>query len=706
MLCELCDSIAHGWCSSMQAAALGAAVLTTPVQDQPPAAQPAAPAYIIGNVTIIDVENGATQPGRWVRLENGSIKAVHAARPERLDGATLIDATDHYLIPGLMDSHVHYSASPETFGPLLVAHGVTCVRDLGAPTQAILEMRRTSRQTDIFAPDIICTGAIIDGDPPVWPFSEPVDTEEEARAAVNKLHDAGVDQIKVYSLLKRDVYLAAVDEARKLGLKAVGHVPDSVSFDDVIQARQSSLEHMMGLEKLLLQLTNDSIREDDTQHPWHAFRGFGKYDQADKAQLHANLLRLKEADIAVCPTVAVMAGIARLTDDQGQSDPRLADVPPHLVSFWNNPQMQGFATQMAAVVPIWIKLIGDLHKAGVTLLVGTDLANAYVFAGSSVHEEMQFFADAGLPAEVVLRSATITPAKFCGVDDKQGSIAPGKTASLVLLRANPLDDIQNVAEIEAVFLRGRYYDRAALDAELKKVRAIVESAKPIEQKVVLKLPGETVYRGRYAMRFQTFDAGVEDFLITKSDQGYHLQAHVQPRGGPQGPSLVTVHANAAGQIAKAEYTPLTKGAQTFTYTINAGSIEAAAPAKDAAPQVKRYEVGANGVFGSPTTSGDFFLSRVWDLKVGESREMVSLSFGYPSWEIVTMPMKVTRLPDELVTLPDGTQATAQLHESALTTDFGAMTLRTWSLPSGLTVRSTGKFAFGEFETSLQSLHTD
>ena len=138
------------------------------------------------------------------------------------------------LIPGLFDAHVHISASPETFGPMLLANGVTCVRDTGAPTEMIVAMREQASGPDSMLPQIICTGAIIDGDPPVWPFSQPCDEPEEARAAVRKLAEAGVDQIKVYSLLDKAVYEAAVSEAHTLGLKVTGHVPLKVTLEEAM----------------------------------------------------------------------------------------------------------------------------------------------------------------------------------------------------------------------------------------------------------------------------------------------------------------------------------------------------------------------------------------------------------------------------------------------------------------------------------------
>jgi len=119
-----------------------------------------------------------------------------------------------------------------------------------------------------------------------------------------------------------------------------------------------------------------------------------------------------------------------------------------------------------------------LHRAGVPLLCGSDLANPNVIAGFSLHEEMELFQDAGIPPADVLRSATIVPAEFVGVGDRVGSVEVGKAASLVLLRANPLDDVRHAREIDAVFLRGQLFDRERLDAMLAEVRSAVEATLP------------------------------------------------------------------------------------------------------------------------------------------------------------------------------------------------------------------------------------
>ncbi len=210
------------------------------------AALVAAAVVAIRGVAVIDVEAGTALPDRTVVIEGERIARVAPSAEVELGADVLvIDGAGLYLIPGLVDAHVHV-IHPDTFAPLLLANGVTLARDLGGPTKERVALRERLARGEALGPELRVTGAIVDGDPPVWPFSEPVDTEEEARAAVRKLHAASVDEIKVYSLLEPGPFRAAIAEAHALGLRAVGHVPESVPLEDALEAGLDEIEHLSG----------------------------------------------------------------------------------------------------------------------------------------------------------------------------------------------------------------------------------------------------------------------------------------------------------------------------------------------------------------------------------------------------------------------------------------------------------------------------
>ena len=433
--------------------------LSWPSPAQEPA--PLAELAIVG-VTVVDVEAGALRPGRTVVVRGETIAEIGAmgevavpAAAERIDGGGL------FLIPGLIDSHVHSIAS-EVEGRLQLAHGITLVRDMGGNTLGMVQLRDARAKGEKLGPEMIVTGAIVDGSPPTWPFSEVCTSPEDGQAAVRKLAAAGVDQIKLYSRLQPEVFRAAAAEAKEQGLLPVGHVPRRVSIEDAAAAGQRTLEHLNGFDALIGRLTDEGFEQSASGH----FRYWASFAQLDRELLRPTFEALRASGTTICPTLVVMQGMARAGEDSAAEDPRMKYVPSFLVGFWSGGRYADYGRQVQGYLPGMTAMVEELHRAGVTLIAGTDQANPFVFAGSSLHDELQNLADIGMSPAEALRSTTLTPARVFGLDDRIGSVAAGKAANLVLLRANPLEDIGHAREIEAVLLRGRLFDRAALDALL------------------------------------------------------------------------------------------------------------------------------------------------------------------------------------------------------------------------------------------------
>lgn len=662
-------------------------------------ADPQPGSWTVRNVTVVDVERGVAVPGRTVRIADGRIALVSAAGPGDVpEGSTVLDGTGLYLMPGLFDSHVHLTPSPETFGPMLVAGGVTCVRDTGAPTEMILGLREQARGGATL-PEVVCTGAIVDGVPPIWPFSEACDEPEEARAAVRRLAGAGVDQIKVYERLAPDVYRAAIEEAHRAGLKVTGHVPQSVTLREAVAAGQDCVEHLTGFDRVIGELAGYTPPPDAGPF-WPWFRAWSRYGEADPAGLGEFLGALSASGTHLCPTLVLMKSVASWREG-AEKDPRMEYVPGSLVqAIWGPPRLTEFTRQAEAALPSMQALVGELHRAGVKLLVGTDLANAFVLAGFAVHEEMRLFQEAGIPAPDVLRAATIVPARFCGVEDTLGTVAEGKTASLVLLSADPLADVANASRIEGVFLRGRYFDRAALEALLASVRTAVAAEKPADVAVELDLPGEVVRRGRYRLRFEQFDAGTEEFLITKDAEGYHLQAHSRPQGGPMPPSLVTMHLGPAFEFRSAHWRVLTEGGIEAWYRLEGGKVEARARrgAEDLPPQ--SIDAPAPALISGPAWVMEFPRIAALRLGIGQSSSFEAVSFGYPSWEPALVSYTFTRHEDGTLTLSDGREVTAAQYASTIETPAGALRARAWTDASGMVLRRELRVPGGTISAEL------
>ncbi len=668
---------------------------------------------VIRNVTVVEVVNGKAVPGRTVVIRDGVIESILGGAEMVVppEGARVIDGAGLFLMPGLFDAHVHY-VEPETFGRLMIANGVTFVRETGNATGTILPVRDALNSGDLLGPRMIATGAIIDGDPPVWPFSEACDTPEEARAAVRRLHEAGVDQIKVYSRLERGVYLAAAEEARELGLKVVGHVPLACGIDDAIEAGQSSIEHFSRVEDLI-----DRLAPGEGEGRGRGFgqmRAWARLGEIDDAALAAELKKLAGAGVVQCPTLVVMAGIGESAEEEdgAAENPLLAYVPTGLRSFWGSDTYKGWARQAGELVAPMQRMLAAMHGAGVPLMIGTDLANPYVFAGFSVHKEMELWAQAGIPAADILRAATVVPAGFCGVGDRYGTVEEGKRASLVLVEGNPLEDVRNAARIRAVVLDGRVFDRAALDGLMEEARGIVAAEVEGAGKkgeVDLSLPGETIARGRYVAKFGEFDAGVEEFHISKDGNGYHVKAHSRPQGGFQKPCVVTVHAGEDFVFRTGSYRELTKGGMAAAYLLAGGDAGEGArfEARDMrgegdAPEPQVVSAPGAWMFAAPVTAADFIGIQQLGLGVGEERTVTVVGFGWaqPAWHLATTEATLRRHEDTAVSR-GGEEVPARRYTGVMKTPMGEFRSETWTDTRGVVLRSVLVMPFGKASVELE-----
>ncbi len=657
----------------------------------------------ITNVSVIDVVAGKAVPAQTVVIEDGAIAAVvPAASFKPAKEAVLIDGTGKFLMPGLFDAHVHY-VDPDSFGPMFVANGVLFVRDMGGVTEQITDLRDQLNRGEVLGPEMICTGAIIDGDPPVWPFSEACDTPEEGRAAVRKLHAAGVNQIKVYSRLKEDVYRAVVAEAKAVGLKAVGHIPRECTVADAVAAGQASNEHMMMVELILRDLAPPAkdAGEDGSRGLWPSGRFWVLYPEVDRAALARELRKLAESEMMQCPTLVVTAGIGSIPGGKAADDPRMVYVPDALRSFWGGELYQGFGAFMEAVLPYQKAMVGDMYRAGVPMMVGTDLANPYVFAGFSVHDELKNFVEAGVSPADALRAATVVPARFCGVGDRLGTIEPEKAASLVMLTANPLDDITNTTKIDSVWLRGARHDRAALDAMLDQVREAVAASAPAPAEVTLDLPGEVVLRGTYAVKFGPFPAGTEDVLITKTAEGYAMMGHSKPQGGPQAPFVVTCRVGPDFSFRSGTYRQLTRTPVEAEYVLDGGMLKGTATQAGKSLKPESLEVAPEDAIGTPSYASDFFSLGRLKMEVGEVREMHSASFGYPDWKPQKAPLKIARQEDVELVRPGGATVKARFYKQVMVVQNMTFNSDTWTDDRGVVLKSVMTMPFGQLSVELQ-----
>lgn len=443
----------------------------------------------IVDAAIVDVEGGEVLPNRTILVDGNRIAAVGpSAELEAPDGAAVVDAAGRYVIPGLWDAHVHSAAGVSWHFPLLVAHGVTSVRNLHTTVDTALELtssiKRRIASDELLGPRFLANGPIIDGPPPSWPGTVVAGTPEEGRAAVDSLADGGADFIKVYDNLRPEVYEAIMAAARERGIPVDGHVPMLVPSEEAAAAGQRTMEHTSGIT-MGCSTAADSLRTEfrgllqrmPTMSAPDPVMGFFTLVRAAGATRDLELCErtarsYAENEVAVVPTL-----ILRARDPAGlvADSTRMALLPPDVRGIWAG-MVAGGPSPIAAVMegaewtaPGNTRL---LHEAGVPVLAGTDLGNPFLIPGLSLHKELSLLVnEAGLTPLDALRAATITPARTFGLADSLGVVAVGKLADLVLLRENPLADVAATRSVEGVVLNGRWLDRGALDGLLAEAAA-------------------------------------------------------------------------------------------------------------------------------------------------------------------------------------------------------------------------------------------
>jgi imidazolonepropionase-like amidohydrolase len=443
----------------------------------------------ITHVTVINPGTSSVQANRMVVITGQAIASVFdAAKVSPPKSARVIDATGQYLIPGLWDMHVHsafgdwFPGGRDIILPLFIANGVTGVRDMGGDVPVLMGWRKEIASGKIIGPRMIMSGPMLDGFLPSgklrFPSSIPVTSPADAVAAVDSLKKQGVDFIKVQSEISRDAYLAAAAESHKQSLPIVGHVPDKVRMREVVEAGQTSVEHLMGI------FEGCSTAEDKF------IRGEGNLklllSTQDKQRCDSLIKLLAQHQTWQVPTLAWQRGGEFLD----QPDPKRKPLDKYVPAYWRDVTWRRFTDEMMPDLlrdPLALRqeyfarnlqIVGAMHRAGVPFLAGTDSApGVYIMPGFSLHDELANFVEAGFTPMESLQTATSNPAKFLGMLATLGSVESGKIADLVLLNANPLEDIHNTRKISAVVARGRLFDRAALDEILTQVELAAKRRK-------------------------------------------------------------------------------------------------------------------------------------------------------------------------------------------------------------------------------------
>lgn len=449
--------------------------------------------FAISGATVIDIKTGSKALLDIVIQKEKIVQIAPHGSLELPVEMQVIDATGQYVIPGLCDMHIHTTAWPEfkdQLSPLLIANGITSVRDMGGNLEDILAFRKQATEPGAVAPRLWIAGPIIDGSPRILTgdpqyelpdISVAVDTPEEAISLVDELVKCDIDFIKPYEMLLPEVFKALLQQAQAHQLPSAGHQPMRMTIPQVLDIGQYDIQHLGGScscmsfecvtnpERLLadkLAILKTHKAEISGMELMNKIRNtvtapLSEQDPNRRSQL---IQRFVEEQTWHTPTLVIMAGIHVLGLDK---DERWLNSRRYLPKSrrLNYQQENYHENDDAKAWSEWrLETVGEMHRAGVKFLAGTDCPPVDTYTpGFCLHFELKALVLAGLSPLAALQAATINPAEFFNITDEIGSVEVGKYADLVLLEADPLADISNTQRIVSVTLRGDFFERKSLD---------------------------------------------------------------------------------------------------------------------------------------------------------------------------------------------------------------------------------------------------
>lgn len=369
---------------------------------------PADSTIVFEGVNLITMEDEGILKDRMIIIEDGLIQKFGKTGTLTVpQNAVVVDARGRYMIPGLFDMHVHLN---ENDLPRYLAYGITGVRNMwGTPNVDML--RRQIEDGRVRGPVIYSASPGIDGTPPAWPYTQVIEDPAEAPALVQRLKNEGWEFLKVYNSLTPEVYQAINEAAREQDIRFLGHVPLAITIHEALEAGQYSIEHLTGYDRHL-----------------GGRRGFRAWTDIDETLIPEIVEKTRQAGTWVSPTLVVLDHLSRQMDE--------------------SQRIEAEENRLA--------FIKALYEANVGLLLGSDAGIDLTKPGESLHEELRKFENAGIALYNILQLATAKAAGFLGVDAQMGTITPGKRANLVLLEADPLEDMDNISRVDGIVLDGEW----------------------------------------------------------------------------------------------------------------------------------------------------------------------------------------------------------------------------------------------------------
>ncbi len=374
-----------------------------------------------------------------VILREGKIIAAGPAASTPVpEGAQVVDAKGKSVLPGLWEMHAHFEQVE--WGPIYLATGVTTARDVGNEKEFIVAARDAIASGKGIGPRLVMAG-VVDGSSAMALGMIRVDTPEQAREQVQKYHEAGFQQIKIYSSVKPEIVPVVTAEAHRLGMTVTGHIPLGMDAIQGIKAGMDQINHVEYLTEVMIDPKSHTI-------------------DADSPQVTSVLKLLKEHHTVVDPTLALLEIITHPLDRPLSTfEPGITRVAPELREGLETMGVPAARAQAAgAQFNALLETVRILHQAGVPMVAGTDQA----VPGFSVDREIELYVKAGFTPMEAIQAATLVPARAMGMEQESGTVEPGKRADVILVNGNPLENISDIRKVDTVFAGGKMYKPAPL----------------------------------------------------------------------------------------------------------------------------------------------------------------------------------------------------------------------------------------------------
>ncbi len=421
---------------------------------------------IVRNVTVVPMDEDRVLPGRTVVIRDGRIANVTEEEVEISAGAREIDGEGKFLMPGLAEMHAHVPGGGEEAAYredvlfLYLANGVTLIRGmLGDPIH--LELREKLEKGELDGPRLITSGPSFNGRSAPDP--------ERAKKLVEEQKEAGYDFIKVAGG-SRAAFDAMAEAAREADFPFSGHVPGEVGVLRALEAGYASIDHLDGY---MLQLVSPE-RLEAVKDP--GFFGYLLAPHVEEERIQEMARKTKEAGVWNVPTEALMESVLTVElEGIREARPEFRYLPKRVVDGWvqaveRRRAAENYDPEAAkAFMRVRLELIRALHEAGAGLLLGSDAPQFFSVPGFSLHRELEILADSGLSPFEILRTGTVAPAVFFEEEEDHGKVERGMRADLILLEANPLEDVRNAKKIAGVFRDGRWFSKEEIDRRLEEI---------------------------------------------------------------------------------------------------------------------------------------------------------------------------------------------------------------------------------------------